>query len=98
MGSLKPGATYIYERVDGVVYAREAGSEPSTRVPIGWDYDPNKPMPTPASVPIDGKKMYLQTKEARLWKSIRETAKTNPSLQKTLDRAILIHNLVKKYE
>ena len=25
MGSLKPGATYIYERVNGVIYAREFG-------------------------------------------------------------------------
>jgi hypothetical protein len=26
MGNLKPGATYIYENVDGIVYAREAHS------------------------------------------------------------------------
>ncbi len=39
MGSLKPGATYIYERADGVVYAREYGSDPSTRKVIGYDLD-----------------------------------------------------------
>jgi hypothetical protein len=42
MGRLKPGATYIYEKADGVTYAREAGSDPSTRLVIGWDYDLQK--------------------------------------------------------
>ena len=35
MGSLKPGATYIYEKADGVTYAREFGS--SERRIIGYD-------------------------------------------------------------
>ncbi len=39
MGTLKPGATYIYERADGITYCREMGSDPRTRFPIGWDYD-----------------------------------------------------------
>lgn len=38
MGSLTPGATYIYERANGVTYAREAGAPASERVAIGWDY------------------------------------------------------------
>ena len=36
MGTLKPGATYIYERDKGVVYAREFGS--SEKRVIGMDY------------------------------------------------------------
>jgi hypothetical protein len=40
MGSLKPGATYIYEKSNGVTYAREVGADPNTRTPIGWDYNP----------------------------------------------------------
>lgn len=36
MGSLTPGATYIYERANGVTYAREFGAV--NRVPIGWEY------------------------------------------------------------
>lgn len=36
MGSLKPGATYIYEHADGVTYAREFGA--TTRVEIGRTY------------------------------------------------------------
>ena len=43
MGSLKPGAKYIYERADGVTYAREFGADPSTREAIGWNYDPTQP-------------------------------------------------------
>ena len=37
MGQLKEGATYIYERHNGITYAREAESDPSTRFAIGWD-------------------------------------------------------------
>jgi len=38
MGSLKPGATYIYEKADGITYAREFGSPPNERFEIGRDY------------------------------------------------------------
>lgn len=36
MGNLKPSATYIYERANGITYSREVGS--LERKPIGWDY------------------------------------------------------------
>lgn len=36
MGSLKPGATYIYEQVDGVTYAKESGS--IERHAVGWEF------------------------------------------------------------
>lgn len=36
MGWLKPGATYIYERADGITYARELGT--TERFEIGRDY------------------------------------------------------------
>lgn len=36
MGSLTPGATYIYEKADGITYAREFGS--NERFEIGRDY------------------------------------------------------------
>ena len=35
MGSLKPGATLIYERANGVIYARESGT--SERTVVGYD-------------------------------------------------------------
>lgn len=34
MGSLNPGATYIYERVDNRIYAREMGQ--TRRQLVGW--------------------------------------------------------------
>lgn len=39
MGNLTPGAALIYERVDDVIYAREFGSNSSTRKEVGRDYD-----------------------------------------------------------
>ena len=40
MGALTPGATLIYERANGVIYARESGK--NERVVVGYDstYDP----------------------------------------------------------
>ena len=38
MGKLKEGASYIYERDNGTVYAREFGADPLTRQVIGMDY------------------------------------------------------------
>ena len=35
MGSLKPGATYIYERVAGTIFAREFGK--TERKVVGYD-------------------------------------------------------------
>lgn len=44
MGKLKEGATYIYERDKGTVYARELGSDPSTRFVAGMDYPVTEPI------------------------------------------------------
>ena len=38
MGNLKPGATYIYEKADGITYARESGAPHNDRFEIGRDY------------------------------------------------------------
>ena len=85
MGTLKPGATYIYERVDNVVYAREAGSDPSTRFEIGRDYD-SKEMSW-------GERVL----EDKMWGEIRRMAQTNPTLQDAVDRVIMIYKLSKEY-
>ena len=85
MGSLKPGATYIYERVDDVVYAREQGAPPESRVAVGWDYDPaNNPG-------------LSKIRHEFLWSQIFEEAKHNPALQKALDQCIIIYNLSKDH-
>lgn len=39
MGNLKPGVHYIYEKADGITYAREYGAPPNSRFEIGRDYD-----------------------------------------------------------
>jgi hypothetical protein len=88
MGSLKPGATYIYERDKGTVYAREFGAGPNTRKEIGWDYKPD-----PRT--IDGRPLHDHLMEDKLWGEIRREAKTNTTLQKALDRAIMIYRLSK---
>ena len=84
MGTLKPGATYIYERADGVVYAREFGS--SERKEIGWNYD---------SRTSDGRPLHEHIMDDKLWGEIRREAKTNPALQSALDRVIMIYKLSK---
>ena len=38
MGTLTPGATYIYEKADGITYAREVGAPHTDRFEIGRDY------------------------------------------------------------
>ena len=86
MGSLKPGATYIYERDGGTVYAREAGAHPSTRVEMGYNYDPRTE---------DGRPLFDHIQDSKLWGEIRREAKTNITLQKALDRAIMIYRLSK---
>lgn len=86
MGKLKPGASYIYERVDGTVYAREQGADPSTRQEIGWNYD---------SRTEDGRPLRDHLMDDRMWGEIRRMAKTNTALQKALDRAIMIYRLSK---
>jgi hypothetical protein len=84
MGSLKPGATYIYERDKGSVYAREPGS--LERTEVGWDYDPRT---------SDGRPLRDHIMDDKLWGEIRREAKTNPTLQSALNRAIMIYRLSK---
>jgi len=84
MGSLKPGATYIYERADGVTYAREFGK--TDRHPVGWEFDPRT---------SDGRPLHDHLMDSKLWGEIRRAAPTNPALQKALDRAIMIYRLSK---
>lgn len=87
MGKLKPGATYIYERVDGTVYQREIGADPMSREAVGWNYDPRTE---------DGKPLIDHIRDDKLWGAIRRAAKINPLLQESLDRAKIIYELSKK--
>lgn len=87
MGNLKPGATLIYERVDNVVYAREAGAAPSTRTEIGWNYD---------SRTSDGRPLHEHIMDSKLWGDIHRAAKTNSALQEALERVKIIYHLGKE--
>jgi hypothetical protein len=93
MGSLKPGATYIRERVGSVVYRREFGADPMTREAEGWDYDKEDPKYDPRTG--DGRPLVEHIREKKLWGEIHREAKTNITLQKALDRAIMIYRLSK---
>lgn len=83
MGTLKPGATYIYERANGVVYARESGS--LDREAIGWEYDP-----------ATGSRVADIARAGQEWREILEHAKSNPALQEAIDRVKLLYHLSKK--
>ena len=96
MGTLKPGAVYIYEHADGVTYAREIGADPLTRQPIGWEYDPiNGHRIDYDKRTDDGRPLYEHMREDQLWGNIRRAAKDNPALQEALERAIIIYHLSK---
>jgi len=93
MGNLKPGITLIHERVDNVVYTREFGADPMTRKVTGWDYNKDDPKFDPRT--DDGRPLHDHITDSKLWGEIRREAKTNITLQKALDRAIMIYRLSK---
>jgi len=83
MGTLKPGATYIYERHDGIIYAREMGANPQDRFVVGYEssseYDP----------------VRADIKENQLWRNIHLAARSNPALKEALDRVKVLYELSK---
>jgi hypothetical protein len=82
MGNLKPGGSYIYERVNDTVFRREFGA--AEREVVGYDHRTS-----------DGRPLYDHIMEDKMWGEIRRTAKTNPTLQDALERAIMIYQLSK---
>lgn len=85
MGSLTPGATYVYERVGETVFRREPGT--TEREVVGYDHRTS-----------DGRPLHDHLIEDKLWGRIRRAAATNPALQDALDRAIMIYQLSKNNE
>jgi hypothetical protein len=88
MGTLKPGATYVYEKANGITYAREFGADSSTRKEIGWDYDPRT---------SDGRPLYDHLMDDKLWGEIRRASRTNTVLHEALERAKIIYHLSKDH-
>ena len=86
-GRLTPGASYIYERADGVVYARQIGDPPDQRFEIGRDYDPRT---------SDGRPLHDHIMDSKLWGEIHRAAETNTALQDALDRVKVIYELSKQ--
>ena len=84
VGRLEPNATYIYEKADGITYARKLGDPPDKRFEIGRDYETEN--------------LLAELREARLWGDIHRAAKTNPALQDALDRVKLIYTLSNQEE
>jgi hypothetical protein len=84
MGRLKPGAEYVYEHTNGITYAREKGAPPDTRFEIGHALDEF------------GRSLHERIMEDQLWGNIRRAARTNPTLNDALERAIMIYHLSKK--
>lgn len=101
MGSLIPGATYTYERIDGVVYATADTGEVSV---VGYDYklDKTELVNTSAldyvSMVESGSLHIDQVRQNQLWYEIRLAAQTNPTLQAVLNQAIMIYKLSKEYK
>ena len=93
MGSLKPGVKLVYERDKETVYAREFGADPNTRQVVGWDYDKENPTFDPRTP--DGRPLHDHIMDSKLWGEIRREARTNVTLQKALDRVIMIYKLSK---
>lgn len=94
MGTLKPGATYIYERNGDEIYAREHGQ--LDRKLIGYNWDPV----TGSRIKVDprtqdGRPLHDHIIESKMWGEIHQASKTNPALQKALDRVIMIYRLSK---
>jgi hypothetical protein len=93
MGTLKPGATLIHERVGNVVYAREFGADPGTRQVVGWDYDKNNSDFDPRT--SNGNPLHDHILDDQLWYNIRRTARSNVTLQDALNRVVEIYHLSK---
>lgn len=87
MGTLTPGATYVYERSDNVVYSREAGSDPSTRKIIGYYLD------KPDSYSQNFADRYFLEVQ---WAEILKAAEHNTALREAIERVKILYQLSKK--
>lgn len=79
MGTLTPGATYIYESPDGgdTVYAREAGT--NKRTMVGQN--------------TRARSLRDQIQEDKLWGNIRRMAKTDPGMGELLEQVKIYYYL-----
>ena len=84
MGSLTPGATYIYERDGSAIYAREFGADPSTRRVVGYESDDHQ-------ISASTKRLLSELNE------IVKMCEVDPGMKVLLDQLFVMYNL-KKHE
>lgn len=82
MGTLTPGVTYIYERVDGRIYAREFGK--TERKLVGYD--------TRHQEAAD--RRYYMTE----MNSVLTMCEQHPDMKDLLDKLFVLYNLRKTHE
>jgi hypothetical protein len=82
MSQLDPGATYIYERANGCIYARKIGD--TKRVLIGEEYISDHHL--------------RRSEIAQEWVPIILAAEHNPALQDALERAKVIYELSRQQD
>jgi len=84
MGTLTPGVNYIYERADGIIYAREFGK--TDRHVVGYesgkDYDPY----------ATNKRMLTELNE------VVKMCETDSAMRELLDQLFVLYNLKKSHE
>jgi hypothetical protein len=82
MGTLTPGTTYIYERANGRIYAREFGG--SERKLVGYDVGVQE---TESS-----RRMMTQMNEVLIM------CEQDPAMKQLLDQLFVLYNLKKTHE
>ncbi len=80
-----PGEQYVYEKVDGVTYARRHGDPPSARFEIGRDSSGY------------GTMYGLPLSELEQLAEMSKFAKKNETLQKSLNQCIMMYLLMKNH-
>jgi hypothetical protein len=80
VGRLEPGATYIYEQIDGKIYGRKLGG--TERILVGEKFPPLGTI--------------RERKLREEWLPILEAAEHNPALQDALDRVRIVYALTKE--
>jgi len=83
MGSLKPGATYIYERAGSVIYAREFG-ETKRRV-VGYEGNDD-------TISASSKRLLSEMND------VVKMCETDPAMKAMLEQLFVMYNLKKNHE
>lgn len=82
MGSLKPGATYVYESEGGRIYAREFGK--TERQVVGYDAKQQE---------TAERRYYMNEMNA-----ILKMCESDPAMKDLLDKLFVMYNLKKTHE